>query len=146
MYDSTTIVGNVGRDPEMRYAPSGDAVTSFSLATNKSYTNKAGDKVKTTKWFRVTVWGKRAETVAQWVHKGDTVLVEGELIADADTGGPKIFKKNNGMAGCNFEITANNVRFIKLKNNEGGDTNEDSEGGGVPFDGGGSNSREEEPF
>ncbi len=58
MYQTIIIVGNVGRDPEMRYTPSGQAVTSFSVATNRQYTNNNGETVKETIWFRVSAWGK----------------------------------------------------------------------------------------
>ncbi len=61
MYHTIIIVGNVGRDPEMRYTPAGQAVTSFSVATNRNYTNSAGAQVKETIWFRVSAWGKQAE-------------------------------------------------------------------------------------
>ena len=60
MYQSVTIVGNVGKEPEMRYTPSGQAVTSFSVATNRTYTTK-DEQVKETVWFRITTWGKQAE-------------------------------------------------------------------------------------
>ena len=64
MYHTLIIVGNVGKDPEMRYTPSGQAVTSFSVATNKQYTNGQGETVKETIWFRVSAWGKQAEAWA----------------------------------------------------------------------------------
>ena len=82
MYHTIIIVGNVGRDPEMRYTPAGQAVTSFSVATNRNYTNSAGAQVKETIWFRVSAWGKQAETCNQYLHKGSKVLIEGRLTPD----------------------------------------------------------------
>ena len=73
MYHSLTIVGNVGREPEMRYTPSGQAVTSFSVATERKYTSGNGEQVKETIWFRVSTWGKQAEICKQYVKKGSKV-------------------------------------------------------------------------
>ena len=58
MYHTIIIVGNLGRDPEMRYTPSGQAVTNFSVATNRKYTNSDGQSVEETIWFRISAWGK----------------------------------------------------------------------------------------
>ena len=88
MYQSTTIIGHLGRDPEMRYMPNGDPVTSFSVATSRQWNDRNGQKVKETTWFRVSVFGKQAETVNQYLHKGSLVLVEGRLRVDPKTGGP----------------------------------------------------------
>ncbi len=120
MYQSLTIVGNVGKEPEMRYTPSGQAVTSFSVATNRQYTNNNGQQVKETIWFRVSAWGKLAETCNQYLHKGSKVLVEGRLTADPNTGGPRIWQKQDGSAGASFEVTANTVRFLSSRG-EGGE-------------------------
>ena len=120
MYQSITIVGNVGRDPEMRYTPSGQAVTSFSVATNREYTGGDGVKVKETAWFRVSTWGKTAEVCSQYVAKGSKVLVEGRLISDPATGGPKVFTKQDGTTSASFEINANVVRFLSSKTEHAG--------------------------
>jgi single-strand DNA-binding protein len=112
MYQKIVIVGNLGKDPEMRYSPSGDAVTSLSVATNRKYTDKGGQQVEETTWFRVSVWGKQAEACNQYLKKGKTVLVEGRLNADKATGGPRIFTRQDGTSGASFEITADTVRFL----------------------------------
>ena len=122
-YQTIIIAGNVGRDPEMRYTPSGQAVTSFSVAVNETYTNNSGEKVKKTIWFRVSTWGKQAETCNQYVKKGQMVLVEGRLTSDPNTGGPKIWTRQDGTAGSSFEITASIVRFLSSR--------QESEGGGM---------------
>jgi single-strand DNA-binding protein len=115
MYHTIIIVGNVGRDPEMRYTPSGQAVTSFSVATNRQYTSANGEQVKETIWFRISTWGKTAEVCNQYVKKGSKVLVEGRLTPDKATGGPRIWTKQDGTAGASFEITASTVRFLSSR-------------------------------
>lgn len=112
MFHTIVLVGNLGRDPEMRYTPSGQAVTSFNVATNRQYTNNAGANVKETIWFKVSVWGKQAESCNQYLRKGSKVLVEGRLQADPTTGHPRTFQRQDGTTGTNFEVIANTVRFL----------------------------------
>ena len=112
MYHQIVIVGNLGRDPEMRYTPSGTPVTSFNVATNRKYTGSDGNQVKETTWFRVSVFGKQAEACAQYLKKGSAVLVEGRLNPDPQTGGPRTFQRQDGTTGTSFEVTANTVRFL----------------------------------
>lgn len=112
MYQKLVIVGNLGRDPEMRYAPNGDAVTSLNIATNRKYTDKGGQLVKETTWFRVSVWGKQAESCNTYLKKGSAVLVEGRLNADKTTGGPRIFTRQDGTSGASYEVTAERVQFL----------------------------------
>lgn len=114
MYQKLIIAGNLGRDPEMRYAPNGDAVTSLNVATNRKYTDKSGNKVEETTWFRVSVWGKQAETCNQYLKKGSAVLIEGRLNADKATGGPRTFTRQDGTVGTSFEVTADpgGVKFL----------------------------------
>ena len=115
MYQTTIIVGNVGRDPEMRYTPSGQAVTSFSVATNRQYTNNNGETVKETIWFRVSAWGNTGETCNQYLKKGSKVLVEGRLTADPATGGPRIWQAQDGSSRTSFEVSAQTVRFLSSR-------------------------------
>jgi single-strand DNA-binding protein len=115
MYHTIIIVGNLGRDPEMRYTPSGQAVTNFSLATSRQYTDASGQQVKETIWFRVSAWGKQAETCNQYLKKGSKVLVEGRLIADASTGGPRVYTRQDGTSASSFEISASTVRFLSSR-------------------------------
>jgi single-strand DNA-binding protein len=112
MYQQIIVVGNLGKDPELRYAPNGDAVCGFNIATNRKYTDRSGQVVKETTWFRVSVWGKQAESCNQYLKKGSSVLVEGRLQADRDTGGPRMYQKQDGTTGTQFEITAVSVRFL----------------------------------
>jgi single-strand DNA-binding protein len=108
MYSKTTILGNVGKEPEMRYTADGKPVVSFSVAVDSGY----GDN-KTTAWYRVSAWNKLAEVCNQFVVKGMTVLVDGELRPDKQTGGPHVYEKNDGTLGASFEINANTVKFVK---------------------------------
>lgn len=119
MYHTLIIVGNVGKDPEMRFTPSGQAVTSFSVATNRQYTSGNGEQIKETTWFRVTTWGKQAEVCNQYVKKGMKVLVEGRLTPDKATGGPRVWTKQDGSAGASFEVTAGTVRFLSSRGEVG---------------------------
>ena len=131
MYHTIIIVGNVGRDPEMRYTPAGQAVTSFSVATSRQYNNQQGQQVKETIWFKVTTWGKTAETCSQYVKKGSKVLVEGRLNPDPNTGGPRIWSRQDGTSGASFEVTANTVRFLSSRA-EGGAPGEEAAEAGAP--------------
>ncbi len=99
MYQKLVIVGRLGRDPEMRYMPDGTAVTSFNVATDRRWTDKyTGQPVQETTWFRVSVWGRQAESVNQYLSKGSMVLVEGHLTPDANGGSPRIWTGQDGTA------------------------------------------------
>lgn len=111
MYHSTTILGHVGKEPEMRYMPNGTATTNFSVAVNEQFTNSAGERIKRTIWYRVSTFGKQAEICNQYVKKGMLVLVEGRLTADPQTGGPKVWTKADGTFGASFELKADEVKF-----------------------------------
>jgi len=115
MYHTIIIVGNLGRDPEMRYTPGGQAVTNFSVATNRQYTGSDGQPVKETIWFRVSTWGKQAETCNQYLKKGSKVLVEGRLVPDKGTGGPRIWTNQEGKPASSFEVSAVTVRFLSSR-------------------------------
>jgi len=123
VYQKITIIGNLGRDPEMRYLPSGQAVTNISVATNRRYT-----------WFRVSVWGAQAESVNQYLKQGSKVLVEGRLRPDPDTGGPNIWTRNDGSPGANFEITAQNVLFLSSRAEDQAITSSEPGGMSEPVD------------
>ena len=115
MFHTIIIVGNLGKDPEMRYTPSGQAVTSFSVATSRKYTSSNGEQINETIWFRVSAWGKQAEVCNQYLKKGSKVLVEGRLTPDKNTGGPRIWQKQDGTSGASFEVTAGTVRFLSSR-------------------------------
>jgi single-strand DNA-binding protein len=112
MYQKTVIIGHVGRDPEMRYTPSGVPVTSFTVATNRRWTNQNGEAQEKTTWFRVTCWRKQAEIAAQYLQKGKLVLVEGEVEAQAYT-------DREGTARATLEMTATAFKFLGAKGEAG---------------------------
>ena len=114
MYQRLVLVGNLGRDPEMRYTPQGTPVTSFPVATSRKYTTADGQQKEETVWFRVQVWGKQGETVNQYLTKGRKVLVEGTLIPD-ENGGPRVWTGQDGKPRASFEIRAQTVRFLDSK-------------------------------
>ncbi len=105
MYQKSIIVGNLGQDPEMRYTPSGKAVTNFTVAVNRKWTNQSGEQQEKVTWFRVAAWDKLAELCNQYLSKGRLVLVEGEVEANAYT-------SQEGEAKASLELTARNVRFL----------------------------------
>jgi single-strand DNA-binding protein len=116
MYQKTIVVGHLGRDPEMRYTPSGVPVTSFSIATTRKWTNANGEQQEKTTWFRVTCWRKTAELAAQYLAKGRPVLVEGDIDASA-------WMDKEGNPRSSLELTATVVRFMGGRGDAG-------EGGG----------------
>ena len=120
MFHTLVIVGNLGREPEMRYTPGGAAVTNFSVATNRQYTNGAGEKVEEVCWFRISVWGKMAEACNKYLKKGSKVLVEGNLRPD-ENGSPRVYE-SGGKHGASYEVNAQVVRFLSGR----GDGVEDS--------------------
>jgi single-strand DNA-binding protein len=136
-FHTIIIVGNLGRDPEMRYTPNGSAVTSMSVASNRVYTDQSGQRVKETTWFRVSVWGKQAESVNNYLQKGSMVLVEGELRPDKETGNPRIFTRNDGTPGTSYEISARTVRFLTPRSGTteeyGGDEGGEMSDEDIPF-------------
>jgi single-strand DNA-binding protein len=134
MYQKIVIVGRLGRDPEMRYLPDGTAVTNMNVATDRRWTDKAtGQPAQETTWFRVSVWGRQAESVNQYLSKGRMVLIEGHLRPDPQTGGPRIYTRQDGTAGSSFELFAETVRFLGGREDGGGASNFDDS-----FQGGGS--------
>ena len=100
-----TIIGNLGKDPEMRYTPSGNPVTSFSVATSRRYNSASGEPKEETEWFNVVVWQKQAETCNQYLSKGQQVYVEGRLHT-------RSWEGKDGQMHFMVEITANRVLFL----------------------------------
>jgi len=109
MFQQTIIAGRLGRDPEQRYTPTGQAVTSFSVAADRQYA-KDGQTVKETVWFKVTAWGKLAEICNTYLRKGSLVLVEGRM------GEPSAWiGKEDGKPHASNEVTASTVKFLSAK-------------------------------
>lgn len=99
------IIGNLGRDPEMRYTPSGKPVTSFSVAVSRKYTTADGDPREETQWFRVNAWSKLAETCNEFLSKGRKVFVEGRLQV-------RTWEGQDGQKRTSVEIVASDVVWL----------------------------------
>jgi len=112
MYQKIYLAGNLGREPELRYTPNGTPVSSFSVATNEQWTDPDGQLQKRTTWWRVSVWGKQAETTSEFLNKGSQVFIEGRMDPDPETGGPRVWAGKDGRSRASFEIVAQRIRFI----------------------------------
>jgi single-strand DNA-binding protein len=104
-FNKIILVGNLGRDPELRYTPQGTPVCSFSLATNERRKDKTGEMQDQTTWFRVTLWGRQAETASQYLSKGRPVYIEGRLRVEEWT-------DRDGKARHTLEVHATDMQFI----------------------------------
>ena len=104
-FNKIVVVGNLGRDPELRYTPQGTAVCSFTMASNERRRDKGGEQQDVTTWFRVTVWGKQAETVSKYLTKGRSVYVEGRLHVEEWT-------DRDGKQRHTLEVNASDVQFL----------------------------------
>ena len=137
MLNKMLVIGNVGRDPEMRYTPNGSAVTSFSLAVNRYYTPAGGERQEETEWFDVTAWNRLAETCNNYVTRGMKVYVEGRLRSRSWVG-------QDGQTRFRNEIVANTVTFLN-RPQSGGPPGEPGGYGGGGYGADGGYSGPEEP-
>lgn len=144
MYHKVTIIGNLGGDPEMRYTPGGTPVTSFNVATTnrigkeqtpecpdgwkESYNGRAWEM---TTWWRVTAWRQLAELCNQFLAKGRTVYIEGEIKGTVVNGvqNPRVWTGNDGVPRASFEVTARVIKFLggRGERPEGGTSYEEQE-------------------
>jgi single-strand DNA-binding protein len=108
MFQQITLVGNVGKDAEARYTPSGVPVTAFSLAVSRKWKDAQGNDQEKTTWFRVTTWRKLAEVTGEHVKKGMKVLVTGE-IEEA-----RPYTNKDGETVASLEVTAQNIRYLSF--------------------------------
>jgi len=99
------LVGNLGRDPEVRYTKSGQAVTTFSLATTERWTNKDGGREEKTEWHRIVAWGKLGEICGEYLSKGKQVYIEGRIQT-------REWEDNDGNKRSTTEINANNMVML----------------------------------
>jgi single-strand DNA-binding protein len=120
-FNKIIIVGNLGRDPELRYTPQGSAVCSFSVATSEKRRDKNGEMSDITTWFKITLWEKRAETASKYLTKGSQVYIEGKLRTEEWT-------DKDGKTRTSLEVLATDMQFIGSK------------GGGMPNTTGGDDS------
>jgi single-strand DNA-binding protein len=121
-FNKIIVIGNLGRDPELRYTPQGNAVCNFSVATSEKKRDKAGEMQEVTIWFRVTTWGKQAETASKYLTKGRPVYVEGRLRVDEWT-------DRDGKNRYTLEVNASDLHFIGSGQSENltSDSNSDNE-------------------
>ena len=105
--NSVTLIGNLGRDPEVRKTPSGSTVVSFSLATTEKFTDKQGQKQENTEWHNIVAWNKSAETMAQYLKKGSSVYIEGKLKTQS--------WEDNGVKKYRTEILVQSFQFLDSK-------------------------------
>ncbi|MBI5124371.1 MAG: single-stranded DNA-binding protein [Candidatus Omnitrophica bacterium] len=100
------LMGNLTRDPELRYVPSGTAVATFTIAINRVYTSQAGEKKEEVSFVRVVVWGRRAEVSGEYLSKGSPVFVEGRLQS-------RSWEGQDGQKRNTIEVIADNVQFLR---------------------------------
>jgi len=104
-FNKAFIMGNLTRDPELRYLPNGTAVTTFTIASNRVYTLPSGEKKEEATFMRVVVWGRRAETCGEYLAKGSSAFVEGRLQS-------RTWEGQDGQKKSTVEIVADNVQFL----------------------------------
>ena len=102
------IIGNLGRDPEMRYTPSGQAVTQFTVAVNRNYKDAQGERQEETEWFRVVAWGQQAEFSAEYLRKGAKVFVEGRIQT-------RQWEGQDGQKRYTTELVANTIQTLERR-------------------------------
>jgi single-strand DNA-binding protein len=112
MYEQMTIVGNLGRDPEMRFTPSGQPVTNFSVAVNTRWTNSDGTDGERVTWYKVACWGKLAEVTNQYLAKGRKVMVVSRRVE------AEAYIDKEGEARAALKLTADAVKFLDTKGEE----------------------------
>ena len=119
------LVGNLGKDPEIRYAPSGDAVVNITLATTDSWKDKAtGEKREATEWHRVVFFGKLAEIAGQYLKKGRQVYIEGALKT-------RKWQGQDGQDRYTTEIVAGEMKMLGTREGMGGPSSYENDGGGA---------------
>lgn len=133
MLQEITLIGRLGNDPEMRYTPSGTAVTNFSLATSRKYTNGDGDLVEEVTWWKVTAWRRQAETCNEFLSTGDQVRVRGRMGGERVNKGenkiyiqPNVWTGKDGEPRCQFEINAQHVLFLETSGNNAAPSRDES--------------------
>ncbi len=123
MFNKAILIGRIGQDPEMRYTPSGTAVTNFSIATDRKWRDKAGALQEETTWHDIVCWGKQAEFVGEHCTKGRLVFVEGEIQK-------RSWDDKNGVKRISVEINAQVVRVLDRP--QGGPQGGQQSGGSRP--------------
>ena len=110
-YNRVILIGNIGRDPELRYTPNGQAVANFTLATNEVWIDKNNERQQRTEWHRIVAWSKLAEIASEYMSKGKQVFVEGRLRT-------RTWQDRNGNSRTTTEIWANTLIILGRKGEE----------------------------
>ena len=108
------IIGNLGQDPEMRYSTSGTPMTSFSIASNRSYTTAAGERREETEWFNCTAFGRNADVCNQYLTRGQQVYVEGRLRS-------REYTRRDGAPGFSLDVNVTEVQLLGRRDDQSGD-------------------------
>ncbi|MEX1367536.1 MAG: single-stranded DNA-binding protein [Nannocystaceae bacterium] len=124
------LIGNLGRDPELRYTQGGTAVCNLNIATTRAYNNRNNERVEETEWHRVVVWSKQAEFCNQYLTKGRQVYIEGRLQT-------RSYEDKDGIKKYSTEVVADTVQFLGSRGGGGGGGEFEGGGGGGPSGGGG---------
>ncbi|MDN8582518.1 single-stranded DNA-binding protein, partial [Eikenella corrodens] len=119
MLNKVILIGNLGRDPEVRYLPSGDAVANFSIATSENWKDRNGQRQERTEWHNISMFGRLAEIAGQYLKKGSKVYIEGRIQSRKYTG-------KDGIERTAYDIVANEMKMLDGRNSgsspyEGGD-------------------------
>jgi single-strand DNA-binding protein len=107
-FNRVLLMGNLTRDPELRYIPNGSAVTNLRLAVNRSYKNQAGELKEEVTYVNIVVWGKQAENCAEYLAKGSSIFVEGRLQS-------RQWETDDGQKRSTLEVVADRVQFLERK-------------------------------
>lgn len=132
------LVGNLGRDVDLRHTPSGSAVGNFSLATTDNWTDKSGQRQERTEWHRVDVWGRQAESLQPYLTKGQQICVEGRIQTDE-------WNDRDGNKRYTTKIVANRITLLGRRGDSGGGRGDSGDGfqpREAPSDEGGADSQE----
>ncbi len=120
MYQKVTIIGNLGQAPETRFLQSGNSVCSFSVATNRTWTNSDGTPGEETIWWRASAWGKFGEMCQQYLQKGQLVFLEGRMVPDKVTNGPRVWMDQSGQPRAGYDLHVETMKMLGRRGDTGG--------------------------
>ncbi len=112
MLNRVTLIGNMGQDPELKYTPSGKAVANFNIATTEKWKSPEGEKMEKTTWHRIVMWGRQAETVKEYAHRGSQILIEGKI-------DNRSYDDKDGNKKYISEVICSNYRLLGKKDSNG---------------------------
>jgi len=130
MFNQIQVIGNVGKDPQIRAMPSGDLVANFSVATSEKWRDKSGEMMTKTEWHNVTCFGKLAEIAEKYIKSGKMIFIQGSLVTQKYT-------DKNGVEKTSTHVKADTIRLLggeKTDNNKPNQTNSKSANTGSGFD------------